>query len=60
MTSHSHEMCNDRVVEAVNIIENEKQKKFNIVLNIQGDLPMVFPDMIDELIRPIIKDNKII
>ena len=25
MTSHSHEMCNDRLVEAVNIIENEKQ-----------------------------------
>ena len=59
MTSHKHKMCNDRVVEALHIIENEKQKFFNIVLNIQGDLPMVFPDMIDELIRPIIKDNKI-
>ena len=59
MTSHKHKMCNDRVVEALHIIENEKQEKFSIVLNIQGDLPMVFPDMIDELIRPIIKDNKI-
>ena len=60
MTSHKHKMCNDRVVEALHIIENEKKENFNIVLNIQGDLPMVFPDMVDELIRPIIKDNNIL
>ena len=57
MTSHSHEMCNDRVVEAVNIIENEKKTKFDIVVNIQGDLPMIFPEMVDALISPIIRDK---
>ena len=59
MTSHSHEMCNDRVVEAVNIIENEKQTKFDIVVNIQGDLPMIFPEMVDKLITPIIQDEHV-
>ncbi len=59
MTSHNHEMCNDRVVEAVKIIENEKQIKFDIVVNIQGDLPMIFPDMVDELIKPIIQEENI-
>lgn len=57
MTSHSHEMCNDRVAEAVSIIETEKKTSFDIVVNVQGDLPMVFPDMVDSLIKPII-DNK--
>ena len=48
MTSHSHEMCNDRVVKAVNIIENEKQAKFDIVVNIQSDLPMILPELVDD------------
>ena len=59
MTSHSHEMCNERVVEALHIIENKKQTKFDIIVNIQGDLPMVFPEMVDELIKPIIQDKNI-
>jgi len=59
MTSHSHEMCNDRVAEAVNIIESEKKASFNIVVNVQGDLPMIFPEMVDELIKPIINDEDV-
>ena len=59
MTAHHHEMCNDRVVEAVKIIENEKLIKFDIVVNIQGDLPMIFPDMVDELIKPIIQEKNV-
>ena len=59
MTSHDHEMCNDRVVEAVRIIENEKQMNFDIVVNVQGDLPMIFPEMVDELIKPIINDENV-
>tara|TARA_B100000315_G_C14519849_1_gene561021 strand:- start:353 stop:1120 length:768 start_codon:yes stop_codon:yes gene_type:complete len=59
MTSHSHEMCNERVVEALHIIENKTQTQFDIIVNIQGDLPMVFPEMVDELIKPIIQDKSI-
>lgn len=59
MTSHNHEMCNDRVAEAVNIIESEKKASFDIVVNVQGDLPMIFPEMVDELIKPIINDENV-
>tara|TARA_B110000438_G_C15771438_1_gene632093 strand:- start:496 stop:1275 length:780 start_codon:yes stop_codon:yes gene_type:complete len=58
MTSHKHIMCNDRVVEATKKIE-KKFGKFDIVINIQGDLPMVFPQMITDLITPLIKDKSI-
>ena len=59
MTSHNHEMCNDRVVEAVVKIEDMSDKKIDIVVNIQGDLPMVFPDMIDDTVKPLTDDRRI-
>lgn len=55
MTSDKHEMCTDRVAEATQRIE-EKAGRFDIVVNIQGDQPMVFPDMIDEVVRPLLED----
>ncbi len=57
MTSHKHKMCNDRVFEAVDNLEKEKKIKYDIIVNIQGDLPMVYPDMIDNLIKPLIYDK---
>ena len=59
MTSHKHEMCHDRVVEAVKKIEKNKKIKYDIILNVQGDLPMVFPEMVDALIKPLLKNKKI-
>ena len=59
MTSHKHIMCNDRVVEAVNKLEKFKKFKYDIILNIQGDLPMIFPDMINKLINPLITDKNV-
>ena len=50
MTSHKHIMCNDRVVEATYQIEKTKNIKYDIIVNVQGDLPMIFPDMIDKLV----------
>jgi len=58
MTSHRHIMCHDRVVEAVKKIEKQKKIKYDIVLNIQGDLPLVYPDMINNLVIPIVKNPK--
>ena len=58
ITSHKHVMCNDRVVEATNKIE-KKFGKYDVIVNIQGDLPMVFPKMISDLISPLIKDKSI-
>tara|TARA_B110000438_G_C15761346_1_gene627433 strand:+ start:654 stop:1421 length:768 start_codon:yes stop_codon:yes gene_type:complete len=59
MTSHKHDMCNDRVFEAVDKIEKLKKIRYNIIVNIQGDLPLVYPDMIDSLIKPLEKNKKI-
>ena len=58
MTSHKHEMCNDRVFEAVDKIEKINKTKYNIIVNIQGDLPLIFPDMVDSLIKPLINNKK--
>ncbi len=59
MTSHKHFMCNDRVVEATKKLEKIKKIKYDIIVNIQGDLPMIYPDMISNLIKPLINDNKV-
>ena len=59
ITSHKHIMCNDRVFEAVEKIEKLKRKKYDIILNIQGDLPMVYPDMIDDLVKPLIEEKHV-
>lgn len=60
MTSHSHKMCNDRVLEALLKIESQKNEKFEIVINIQGDQPMVFPRMIEDVARPLTEDESIL
>tara|TARA_B100000959_G_scaffold286092_1_gene363243 strand:+ start:1013 stop:1789 length:777 start_codon:yes stop_codon:yes gene_type:complete len=59
MTSHKHKMCHDRVVEAVRKLEKKNNVKYEIILNIQGDLPMVYPDMVDKLIKPLISNKNI-
>lgn len=56
MTSDEHEMCTDRVAEAALKIEAELDRKLDIIVNIQGDQPMVFPDMNDAVVKPLIDD----
>jgi 3-deoxy-manno-octulosonate cytidylyltransferase (CMP-KDO synthetase) len=53
MTSPLHERCNDRVAEAVQGMEAD------IVVTIQGDEPMVTPELIDLTIEPLIEDSSI-
>ena len=45
MTSDRHERCTDRIAEACQILVSRKVE-FNIVLNIQGDEPLLNPDTI--------------
>ncbi len=59
MTSDQHERCSDRCAEAMLKIENETAKKCDIIVIVQGDEPLTFPQMIDEAISPMIKDNNI-
>jgi len=53
MTSKKHKSGTDRIGEAV------KNIKCDIVVNIQGDEPMIAPDNIDKAIKPLIQDKGI-
>jgi 3-deoxy-manno-octulosonate cytidylyltransferase (CMP-KDO synthetase) len=51
MTSASHERASDRIAEAMLTIEGETRKRHDIVVLMQGDEPMVRPEMIDLAIQ---------
>ena len=59
MTSDEHERASDRCAEALLIIENEENIKFDIVVMVQGDEPMIKSEMITEALNPIINDSNI-
>ena len=58
MTSSKHKRALDRIVEAVTKCNNDVQDN-DIILNVQGDEPMLRPDMIDVTIKPMLKDNEV-
>ena len=59
MTANTHERASDRAKEAVLKIELETGRKTDIVVMIQGDEPMLYPDMIEESIMPMMNDNTV-
>ena len=58
MTKDTHERASDRTAEAMLKIEKESGK-IGIVVMIQGDEPMIYPEMIDEAVRPLMDDSLI-
>jgi 3-deoxy-manno-octulosonate cytidylyltransferase (CMP-KDO synthetase) len=59
MTKETHDRCTDRTVEATSIIEKETGKLVDVVVMIQGDEPMITPQMLDTAVRPMINDPSI-
>ena len=59
MTSDCHERCSDRCAEAMLKIEKDENKKVDIMVMVQGDEPLTFPEMIDEAVKPMLKDKEI-
>ncbi len=57
MTSKKHKRATERVSEAMLKIEALEGKKTNIVVMIQGDEPMITPDMINMSIKPFQNKN---
>ena len=53
MTADTHVRASDRTAEALLKIEGETSRKIDIVVMIQGDEPMIVPEMLDELVKPI-------
>jgi 3-deoxy-manno-octulosonate cytidylyltransferase (CMP-KDO synthetase) len=50
MTSAAHPSASDRIAEAMILREKETGTQHDIVVLIQGDEPMVYPDMIDSAV----------
>ena len=59
MTSAEHERASDRCAEALLKIEQEEGYRFDFVVMVQGDEPMVHPDMIRDALEPMIADPSI-
>jgi len=57
MTSDKHERASDRAAEAVQKIEKIQNTKFDIIAMIQGDEPMITPQMIEKAIEPLIANR---
>ncbi len=60
MTGDYHERASDRCAEALSIIETNQNKKFDIVIMVQGDEPMIHPNMIEDALYPMINDKKVL
>ena len=55
MTADTHTRALDRVTEAAGKLEMDVDEN-DIVINVQGDEPMLHPDMIDAVVRPFDED----
>ena len=54
LTSDRHERCTDRISEAAAKVNAD------IVINVQGDEPLVMPEMMDEVTRPLLEDSDLL
>ncbi len=59
MTADTHTRCTDRTAEALLKIEALTGKRVDIVVMVQGDEPMLTPDMIDDALKPMLDDPKL-
>lgn len=56
LTSGTHERASDRTAQSVDIIEVGSSSPVDVVVMIQGDEPMIHPDMLDEALVPLQQD----
>ncbi|MGO9013558.1 MAG: 3-deoxy-manno-octulosonate cytidylyltransferase [Dissulfurispiraceae bacterium] len=57
MTADTHERASDRAAEAMLKVEGETGQRADIVVMIQGDEPMLYPEMIEEAVKPMMEDE---
>lgn len=55
MTSPKHERASDRVAEAA-----ENMEDCDIVINLQGDEPLIYPEMINLAVEPLVKNKEVV
>jgi len=56
MTADTHERASDRTAECLLKVEKETGHKIDIVVMIQGDEPMIVPEMIDAAVAPLLSE----
>ncbi len=59
MTAGTHERATDRTAEAMLKIEEKLGEKVDVVVMVQGDEPMVTPNMIAQSLEPFITDETV-
>lgn len=59
MTKDTHERASDRAAEAMEKIEGKTGQTIDIVVMIQGDEPMVTPEMVDLSVEPMLEGKDI-
>jgi len=59
MTSPAHERASDRVAEAVEVLEAAGHVQTDIIVMIQGDEPMIRPNMIAAAVAPMLQDASV-
>ena len=59
MTSKRHKRASDRCAEALKKIEKKNKTKYDIVVMVQGDEPMINHQMIDQSLKPMLKNKKV-
>lgn len=59
MTSDSYERASDRCAEALVKLEELYNVHYDIVVMVQGDEPMIHPEMIAEAVQPMLYDPEI-
>lgn len=56
---NDHPGCSDITAEVILKIEKETGQKTDIVVMLQGDEPMIVPEMIDMAVKPMLEDDSI-
>lgn len=59
MTSDTHERATDRTAEAMLKVEESLGQNVDVVVMVQGDEPMVTPEMITKSLQPFATDEKV-
>ncbi|MFC2132738.1 3-deoxy-manno-octulosonate cytidylyltransferase [Bacteroidota bacterium] len=57
MTGRYHKRATDRCAEALEKLEKQNNTKYDIVVMVQGDEPMIDPAMISEGLQPMLDDS---
>jgi len=58
MTGDQHERCTERIAEACQILLDQGED-FDMVINIQGDEPLLNPSSLDLIIEPFLNDSTV-